>query len=159
MTLGPRIVFVSFGTSHSLRLVPWVAHVSRVVGSGVPEAPPDIDYSIGRVVWQLTSANNRELARGTRLYESLASAHEHASQVVTQSERLGLHLVSGAGRGAYGWFASLDGVPVATCARWYPTDRDRRHSLELARRSVRLATLQPRARVADAVAADVRGRD
>ena len=150
MSVGPRIVFVRFLSDESPKLTPWIAHVSRVMGPvpipDVATAPTDND---DRLVWQLVSANNRQLARGVGVHTSFEAARTHAGSVVTSGQSLDVELVSEAGRGMYGWFALLDGVPVMTCARWYLTDRDRRHSIELAIRSVPVAVLHEGARLTD----------
>lgn len=150
MSVGPRIVFVRFLSEESPKLTPWIAHVSRVMGPvplpDVATAPTD---SEDRLVWQLVSANNRQLARGVGVHTSFEAARVHAGAVVSSSEALDIELVSEAGRGMYGWFALLGGVPVMTCARWYLTDRDRRHSIELATRSVPVAVLHEGARLTD----------
>lgn len=150
MTVGPRIVFVRFLTSESPKLVPWAAHSARVLvskPSAVAVRPP----SDGLVVWQLVSGNNRQLARGTQLHDTFEGARADASTVVESADRLTVDLVSEAGRGVYGWFLSLDDRPVATCARWYVSDRDRRHSIDLAVRSISEATLHEGARLTDPV--------
>lgn len=151
MTVGPRIVFVRFLTSESPKLVPWAAHSSRVLAAKDGAAVLTKLSADGHVVWQLVSGNNRQLARGTEVHDSFEDARAHASMVVAAAARLTVDLVSEAGRGVYGWYVSLDGLPVATCARWYVSDRDRRHSIELALRSVAEATLHEGSRLTDPV--------
>ena len=149
MSVGPRIVFVRFLNVDSPKLVPWIAHARRVMGSvplpSVATAPTD---SNDRLVWQLVSANNRQLARGVGVHHSFEAARLHAQSVVA-STTLDVEQVSEAGRGVYGWFATDHGVPVMTCARWYVTDRDRRHSIKLAIASVTEAVLHDGARLTD----------
>jgi hypothetical protein len=110
---------------------------------------PDETTSGGIVVWQLVSANNRQLARGVEVYETFEQARASVGTVVSAGAELTIDLVSEAGRGVYGWYASLGGKPVATCARWYVTDRDRRNSIDLAMRSISLATVHTGARLTD----------
>jgi len=150
MSLGPRVVFVRFLNGESPKLSPWVAHANRVVGDR-PVAPvtPSSSGEKERLVWQLVSANNRQLARGVGVHESFELARAHAGRVVDSAAELSIEFVSEAGRGVYGWFASLRGVPVMTCARWYLTDRDRRHSSDLATRSISTAVLLAGARLTD----------
>ncbi len=148
MTVGPRIVFVRFLTRMSPKLVPWVAHSTRVIGEPADVAQ-DADSGEGLVVWQLVSANNRQLARGAEVHNTFEAAHDHAAAVVDAAARLDVSLVSEARRGVYGWFMSLDGSPSAICARWYGTDRDRRHAIELAVRSIPVASLHTGARLTD----------
>ena len=146
MSVGPRVVFVRFLTSESPKLNPWVSHSARVLGA----APaPAVTAEGDVVVWQLVSANNRQLARGASVHRSFESAHESALAVVAAGESLSVSLVSEAGRGVYGWYASLDGEPAMTCSRWYLTDRDRRYSIDIAMRSVAVASLHSGARLTD----------
>jgi len=150
MPLGPRVVFVRFLNDESPKLTPWVAHATRVIGDRpVASASPASSTGEGRVVWQLVSANNRQLARGVGVHESFEHARTHASRVVDSGAELSIEFVSEAGRGVYGWYASLDGIPVMTCARWYLTDRDRRHSADLASRCISVAVLLAGARLTD----------
>ncbi len=150
MSVGPRVVFVRFTSSASPKLVPWVSHAGRVVGNGsVSQNLNGPAESQERLIWQLVSANNRQLARGTDIYTSFDAARTHVDRVASSSEELLVELVSEAGRGVYGWYASLEGVPVMTCARWYLTDRDRRHSINLATRCLPVAMLHDGARLSD----------
>lgn len=147
MSAGPRIVFVRFETADSPKLAPWVAHSTRVIGArsdAVATKP-----ATGAVVWQLVSANNRQLGRGALVVDTFEGARADASRIVADSGRLSVEPVSEAGRGVYGWYASLDGLPVITCARWYGTDRDRRHSIDLALRALSTADLHSGARLTD----------
>ena len=145
MAVGPRFVFVRFQSSESPKLTPWLAHVSRVVGRTARATMPLLGD--GCLVWQLVSANNRELARSVDVYGSFEAATAGAQLVIDASGRTAFEQVSESGRGVYGWFASIDDIPVMTCARWYVTDRDRRHSIDIARKAVATATLHTGARL------------
>jgi hypothetical protein len=156
MSAGPRIVFVRFLASDSPKLVPWSAHVDRVT-AGVDR--PVASNPVGKVVWQLVSANNRELARGAAVLETFGLARQNAQEIVDAGDRVEISLVSEPGRGVYGWFGSIDSTPVVTCARWYNTDRDRRHSIQLALSSLAVARLHEGARLTDpALMGGARGR-
>lgn len=146
MSAGPRIVFLRFATASSPKLTPWVGHAERVIGS-LPQDP--IDPPTGTVVWQLVSANNRQLARGAGVLDTFEEARADAARIVERHADLEVDLVSEGRRGVYGWLARLDGDPVVTCSRWYVSDRDRRHSIELARRSMAIAVLHTGARLND----------
>ena len=147
MSVGPRIVFVRFLTGDSPKLVPWMSHTGRIMGQSAEVALSRPHAPDGIVVWNLVSANNRELARGLGTHETFEAAHAHASSVVDEAMRLDFQVVSEGARGVYGWFASLDDVPVMTSARWYATARDRHHSIQLATRSIPVATLHVGARL------------
>ena len=81
------------------------------------------------------------------MYGSFEAATAGAQVVIDASARAAFEQVSESGRGVYGWYASVDDVPAMTCARWYVTDRDRRHSIEIARKAVATATLLTGARL------------
>jgi len=149
MTVGPRIVFVRFLTRKSPKVVPWVNHSYRVIGAPVALDETDNDSDQGLVVWQLVSANNRQLVRGAELHSTYDAAREHAAHVVESAAHLTVTLVSETERGLYGWYMSLDDVPAAICARWYLTERDRRHAIDLAARSIPVAMLHSGARLTD----------
>ena len=70
------------------------------------------------------------------MHPTLAAARRDADRMLQSREILAVELVTGTERARYGWFATVGGHPVATCARWYPTDRDRNHSLDLALNSM-----------------------
>jgi len=137
-----------FLTVDSPKLTPWVAHTRRVVNAHSLDTIAT-KPSTGLVVWQLVSANNRQLARGVDVVDTFEGARANASVVAGAVDRLVVESVSEAGRGVYGWFASLDGRPIITCARWYVTDRDRRHSIGLALKSLAVAELHAGARLSD----------
>ena len=147
MPVGPRIVFVRFIDGDSPKLTPWIAHVTRVLGPIFARQPSPKDE--GLIVWQLVSGNNRQLARSVAIHESFEAATASARAVVESGLSLAVDSVSEAGRGVYGWYASLEGDPVMTCARWYVNDRDRRNSIELALKSVAIATLHSGSRLTD----------
>ncbi len=151
MSVGPRVVFVRFVASDSPKLTPWLGHLQRVLGSRVAHASPGepLPVTESLLVWQLVSANNRQLARSVEVRDTFEVATADAREVIESSNTLQVELVSEAGRGVYGWYASIDDTPVMTCARWYLTDRDRRHSIELALRAIAIATLRPGARLTD----------
>lgn len=150
MSLGPRVVFMRFLDDESPKLTPWIEHASSVMGLHATAATtPSASADDGRAVWQLVSANNRQLARGVGIHASFDTARQHAERVVESGSRLVVEHVSESRRGVYGWFATLDDVPVMTCARWYLTDRDRRHSSVLAARSISVASLLSGARLSD----------
>lgn len=143
MSAGARIVFVRFQSAESPKLAPWSAHADRVIGRAAGGS------ASGTIVWHLVSANNRELARGARVLDTFGEARADAQTVVDAADRLEISMVSESGRGQYGWFAAIDGEPVATCARWYASDRDRRHSVRLALVQLAGARLHDGARLTD----------
>ena len=146
MSVGPRIVFVRFDASDSPKLSPWLGHLQCVVSPYTPVSAPDPE-SGSVLVWQLVSANNRQLARCADVRDTFEVATADAREVVDSCRDLAIELVSEASRGVYGWYAAIAGRPVMTCARWYLSERDRRHSIDIAMSAVEVATLQPGARL------------
>lgn len=123
--MGAHIVFARFPSLDSYRLHPWTEHTASVTGSRVPA---------GRggeaLVWQLASANNRQLARSAEVHTSVPDVVSDAFTVVAQSEAE-IILVRKDGAGAFGWYLATPFRVLAICPRWYPTERERRHSIEL----------------------------
>ena len=143
MTVGPRIVFTRFATSTSPKLRPWREHVRRVTGTA-PEVIGFEDESASVIVWNLVSANNRELGRGAQIFQRFDEAVLSAQRLI--AEQLDVAPVSGDRDGVYGWKAAYQGVTELVCSRWYQTDRDRQHSITIAMTALRAASLRAGAR-------------
>jgi hypothetical protein len=145
MTVGPRIVFTRFASSTSPKLRPWREHVRRVTGTA-----PDLIGLDGEtasvIVWNLVSANNRELGRGAHIYQRFDDAVLGAERLIADSQELDVVIVSGGADGVYGWKAAHAGTTEMVCSRWYQTDRDRQHSIAIALVALRGATLRAGAR-------------
>jgi hypothetical protein len=142
-------MFVRFPERNSPRLKPWLTHARRVLGE--EESDRWGASNDGFIVWQLVSANNRELARGVDVHETFEEARATVGTLVTRSASITVEHASEAGHGVYGWYMKLDGRPVATCARWYLTERDRRSSISLAVRSLPVATVHAGARLTESL--------
>ncbi len=150
MTVGPRIVFTRFVTGSSPKLAPWREHTRRVVGSAQVAVSPWTEGSDdSAVVWNLVSANNRMLARSAAVFETFDRAVASATQAVEADSTLAVTLVSDDRHGVFGWYATAEGAALMTCSRWYTTERDRRHAIELALASIAVALLSPGARLMD----------
>lgn len=133
MTVGPRIVFTRFVDGDSPKLGPWISHLRHTLRLDAKTPTPIIgDLAQGAVVWQLVSGNNRQLARSSRIFASFENASVDAQRSITLADRLAIDLISEHRRGVYGWFASIDGEPAMTSARWYENERDRVRSITLA---------------------------
>jgi hypothetical protein len=145
MSVGPRIVFTRFASSTSPKLRPWREHVRRVTGS-LPEVIGFEPDSVPVIVWNLVSANNRELGRGTGIYQRFDDAVVSAQRLVAQSDALQIATVSGDRDGFYGWQAVLLGTTELVCSRWYQSERDRHHSSAIALTALGAATLREGAR-------------
>ena len=145
MSVGPRIVFTRFASSTSPKLRPWREHVRRVTGS-LPEVIGFEPETAPVIVWNLVSANNRELGRATNIFHRFDDAVLSAERLVANSAHLDLVSVSGDRDGFYGWAASFLGTTELVCSRWYQSDRDRQHSIAIAMAALAAATLREGAR-------------
>ena len=146
MSNGPRVIFLRFASADSPKLGPWKEHGRMVVGLPLPAA------SDSAVIWHLSSANNRMLARSARVYREVAEAAASLRSSVESFGSWTISLVSDEAHGHYGWYASSEGEPVMICARWYTTERDRRQALDLALDSIVVAEVQTGARLVGATA-------
>jgi hypothetical protein len=142
MSVGPRIVFTRFPSPDSAKLVPWRDHHRRVVGVD----PQQDDQAAAVIAWTLISANNRQLGRAGRLFGRFDEAVTGA-QRVTLLDDLEVRLVSVRRLGGFGWFLATADIAELTCARWYETERDRRQAIAAVVAALRVATLQPGARL------------
>jgi hypothetical protein len=155
MSVVPRIVFARFVSTASPKLQPWTEHVQRVVGTAaifLSDADPSREECA--VVWHLVAGNNRQLARSARILGSFEGARADARRTIEVGLELAVSEVSEHARGVYGWYASYRGEPVMTCSRWYETERDRRHAIELALRSLDTTSVHTGARLVDDVRAN-----
>ncbi|MGK2853702.1 MAG: hypothetical protein ACSLE3_06270 [Microbacteriaceae bacterium] len=116
---------------------------------GLPGSMEPEDEIDGVVVWQLVSANNRQLARGSRIHGNFGAAELHARAAVATASLLDIAFVSEQGRGDYGWIAAVAEEPVMVSSRWYLTERDCRHSIEISLRALVKAEVHRGARLSD----------
>lgn len=142
-----RIIFTRFANTNSPKLEPWREHCRRVVGSVREPRHSITDPERVAVVWQLVSANNRELARSSDIFDdfqdAVIAATEVKDYVVSHGEIVS---VSDDRQGAYGWYLNVLGHPAVTCSRWYGAERERRDAMMLAVRSLPEANIASGAR-------------
>lgn len=144
MTVQPRVMFTRFSGVENPELRPWLAHVSRVLGNRAPAVTAVSDPS----VWQLISANNRELARSAGVYPGFRAASDAAASTVANvASAVSRHVVDDA-RGLLGWYLAIDDLPVMICARWYLAERERSQAVNLALASLQVAVFSDSARLA-----------
>ena len=150
MSVGPRIVFARFVDGNSPKLQPWISHLRQSLRLDATTPTPVVgSLELGAVVWQLVSGNNRQLARSSRIFDSFERASADAQRAIVLADRLEVTYSSEQKRGLYGWFASIDGEPAMTSARWYESERDRMRSLALAIPSTAAAVLHQGSRLVD----------
>lgn len=116
----------------------WIHHLSRLTGTPIAIAP---DQPV--VLWQLTAANHRVLARCAVSFRSIADARDDVASVVDARVGLVARMVRLEANRSYGWVLLDRGSPVLTCARWYTMERDRRESLRMARLGLDLLSAEP----------------
>ena len=143
MAVQPRVIFTRFSRADGLEFRPWLDHLSRVLGT---RAPTPVAVSTP-TVWQLVSANNRELARSVALFDDFASAREAAKATVFSLPRAVNRSTVDERQGLYGWYLAIDDVPTVICARWYLADRERTQAVNLAITALAEATFSEGARV------------
>jgi hypothetical protein len=143
MAVRPRVIFTRFSSADSSEFRPWMDHLARVLGKQAP-TPTDVRDP---TVWQLVSANNRELARSVALFDGFGSAREGARATVASLPNAVSRSVVDERRGRLGWYLSVDGEPDVVCARWYLADRERTHAVNLAIAALAEATFAEGARL------------
>ncbi len=144
MSAVPRVIFTRFARSDSPKLRPWVDHRARLLF-----ASDIVDDANGTVVWQLVSANNREVARGANIHGDFERATAVVQAVAAASAELLVVPVSEQARGVFGWYATIGDVPAMMCARWFQSDRDRWQSVRLALHGIGLADVSIGSRLSD----------
>ncbi|WP_166878455.1 hypothetical protein [Salinibacterium sp. ZJ450] len=143
----PRIIFTRFANADSPKLAPWRAHRRRVVGATAETGRTTPNPERLAVVWQLVSANNRELARSADVFDDFQDAVISATEAVDFVASDGaVILTSDERQGSYGWYLSIFGHPAVVCARWYVAERERRHAVALTLKSLPLAEIARGAR-------------
>jgi hypothetical protein len=140
MSVGPRIVFTRFASGAHSKLRPWQEHVRRVAGS-LPVTVGTADNDASVVVWSLLSANNRDLGHGAKIYHHFDEAVIDARAAILERSNLQVRLVRGDRDRIFGWSLADDGTIEMVCPRWYRTDRERQHSINLATMALPIATL------------------
>lgn len=144
---GSRVIFTRFTNAESVKLRPWREHRRNVVGAGGEPTRKIAEGARYAVVWQLISANNRELARSADVFDdfedAVLSAREAVDLVSTHGEVVP---VSSDQMGTYGWYVRILGHPAVICSRWYAAERDRQQAVRLTLQSLPTAQLAAGAR-------------
>jgi hypothetical protein len=143
MAVQPRVIFTRFSSVESPGFRPWIDHIARVLGPSAPLQPTFQNPT----VWQLVSANNRELARSASLFEGFRAANQAAESTVGSLANAVTHSVVDERRGLQGWYLSVEGRAEVVCSRWYFADRERTHAVSIALSALAHASLGEGARV------------
>jgi hypothetical protein len=144
MTVQARVIFTRFGGIEHAGLSPWLAHTKRVLGKLAPPVTAVVDPT----VWQLVSANNREMARSAVVYSGFRAASDAVSESIAKLPSAVVRTVVDEGRGLHGWYLAIDGEPAVICSRWYFADRERSQAVALAVASLAVAVQAEGARLA-----------
>jgi hypothetical protein len=143
MAVQPRVIFTRFSSADGLEFRPWTDHAARVLGKHAP-TPVAVDDP---TVWQLVSANNRELARSVGTFDGFRSARDAAMASIDALPRAIIRGVVDERQGLHGWYLSVDEEPSVVCARWYFADRERSQAVKLALSALPVATLSEGSRL------------
>jgi hypothetical protein len=109
---------------------------------GAPVTSPVRDTWFG---WRLMGANNRELGRSARSFDSYPLARRAVGQLQQDVARLVPHSAPDPATGRWAWRLELDGVAVAVSGRWYERDHDARLG------AAKFVSLSPGAELTDGV--------
>jgi hypothetical protein len=144
MTVQSRVIFTRFADTDNPELRPWLAHVTRVLGKRAPVVKRMADPT----VWQLVSANNRELARSASVFPGFRAASESAKATIEALPKAVIRPVVDESRGLHGWYLAINDQPAVICSRWYYADRERSQAVNLAVASLAVAVRSEGARAA-----------
>lgn len=140
---GPRIVVMQLASSKQVKR--WRDHCLTALGAGAGAG--DADPVDNRVVWQLSSANHRPLARSIRVHASFEEAAEDVHAARAQIDLIRHRALKISSRSEYVWVGTIDGANVLMSARTYSTVRDARDSIVVAAEAFSVATLSSGSRV------------
>ncbi|NQX36537.1 hypothetical protein [Herbiconiux sp. VKM Ac-2851] len=127
----PYFVFSTLHSDNSATMQSWVRFrthiqsvhpiVARPDAGVLPTSPAGSKPAASGIAsyWRLLASNNREVARSYFLYSSFTRARVHVEQLLDAPDALSIVTLMGADIRTHGWYATLDGVPVMTCSRWY----------------------------------------
>ena len=121
----PSFAFVTFGSASDRRLAGWTAFRDSILtATAIGDVPPVLVSASTNVpppvgIWRLLASNNRELARSWVAYPSCDAARADVTRLQSAVSSLAVTVVRGRSASHYGWFATLDGVPVISSGRWF----------------------------------------
>jgi hypothetical protein len=174
MSAAPSLVYLAFAVRDDRRFRGWSAFRDALdagipVGATVPvvarrvsdrssasvrgAAPGVVELSdVG--IWRLLASNNRELARGWTAHTSFDEARDDVARLQSSVAALEVAVVRGETASQNGWVATLDGVPVISCGRWFGAASTSMHSARTALAEFAVADFP----AAPATVTDRRGR-
>lgn len=144
MAVMPRVIFTRFSSADRPEFRPWIDHLERVLGSAAPAVPRHLADA---TVWQLVSANNRELARSASVFSGFREAYESAAGTISRAPSGVVRAVVDERSGLQGWYLAVDERPEMVCARWYFADRERTQAARVALAAMGDAVVVERAKL------------
>jgi hypothetical protein len=123
-----RIVVIELAGAQ--RIHSWRDHCAPALGLTRADHGPLVPEA--RFVWQLTSGNNRAIARSFRAYTTGSEALEHAAELRADAGRLAVRTLRLSHQAVYSWVATHGTDIVLMSARAYSTVRDVRDSIVMA---------------------------
>ncbi|QEO09481.1 hypothetical protein [Protaetiibacter larvae] len=140
MSTGARFQFIRIDSNDQVRMASWIHHISRLTGAPASAAADSADPVF---IWQLSAGNHRVLARSAAGFASVDATRRGIQSLLAARDTLVPRMVRLEASRGYGWVLLGEGAPVATCARWYAMERDRRESLRSAREAIELLAADP----------------
>jgi hypothetical protein len=134
----PRIVIIELASPSQVKR--WLEHCAPALGAVSKEKQ---DVPGHAVVWQLSSANNRALARGVRIHASVAAALADVAATRADFAQLTQRSLKISPRSEYVWVASLAGDRRLVSARVYSTVRDTRDAIAVSAQAIEAAEIAP----------------
>ena len=123
----------------------WRDHCVTALGAGV--GSPTAGTAQNLVVWQLSSANHRPLARSIRVHADFDEAVEEVNSTRARIDLITYRSLKLSARSEYVWVGTLETENVLMSARTYSTVRDARDSIVVAAEAFAVATLGSGSRV------------
>lgn len=123
----------------------WRDHCLTALGGGIGSRSTEPVDNL--VVWQLSSANHRPLARSIRVHASVEEAVEEVHATRAQLDLIKYRPLKLSARSEYVWVGTIDAESVLMAARTYSTVRDARDSIVVAAEAFSVATLGAGSRV------------
>jgi hypothetical protein len=134
-----RIVVVELTSAQ--RIHSWRDHAASALGMTRSDHGPIAPDA--RFVWQLTSGNNRAIARSFRAYSTATDALQDALSLRSEAGRLAVRTLRLSPQAVYSWVATRGTDIVLMSSRAYSTVRDVRDSIVMALATLPDATPAP----------------
>ena len=122
---GPRIVIMQLSSPR--QVTQWQDHCRSALGGDAAASTSQLPDN--RVVWQLSSANHRALARSVRVYATVDDALAEMQDTRDRFGQFKARSLKVSTRSEYAWVASIGDDKRLMSARAYSTVRDTRDAI------------------------------